>query len=153
VSPGSPFRFRLERIRALRERRADLARQELARANLRLTGSEDRLRAIDAHLERIRAEQRRAASCSSSIRAEELRERQAFAEHVESQRTRGVSEVALREADVANRSDELGQAAQEHQMLERLKERRRAEHASEQARHEVSVLDDIAIERFRRSVA
>jgi len=153
VSPGSPFRFRLERLRALRERREDLAREELVKANLRLTGSEARLRAIDARLERIRAEQRSAASESSSVPAEELRNHQAFAEHVESQRTDGASEVARHEADVASRSDDLGRAAREHQTLERLKERQRAEHGREQVRREVLVLDDIAIDRYRRSVA
>jgi flagellar FliJ protein len=153
VSPGHPFRFRLERLRALRERREDLARQELAKANLRLTGSQARLRAVGDHLERIREEQRSAAGRASSVSAGELRDRQAFAEHIEAQRTDGAQEVARCAADVAIRTDEFGHAAREREMLERLKERRLAEHARDAARREVATLDDIGIDRFRRSVA
>jgi len=130
-----------------------MAREELAKANRRLSGSEALLRATDERLERIRAEQRSTSGEASSVRADELRTRQALAEHVESQRSDRASEVARNEAAVANRSDDLGRAAREHQTLERLKERQRAEHGREQVRHEVLVLDDIAIGRFRRSVA
>ena len=55
---STTFRFRLERVRALRERREDLARQELAKAVTRLAGSRERLQAVDEQLERVRAEQR-----------------------------------------------------------------------------------------------
>jgi flagellar FliJ protein len=153
VSTGSSFRFRLERVRALRERREDLARQELAKAISRLTGSEHRLRAVEDHLERVRAAQRDATSESMTVRADELCARQAFVEHVEAQRTSGAHELARHEADVADRGSELGHAAREHQMLERLKERQRAEHEREASRREGIVLDEIALDGFRRSAA
>lgn len=62
-------------------------------------------------------------------------------------------ELEQREADVAERGDELGRAAREHRMLERLKERQRDEHDREVGRREGIVLDEIAIDRFRRSAA
>jgi len=153
VSTGSSFRFRLERVRALRQRREDLARQELARAVSRLTGSQHRLDAVDAHLERVLADQRLATSAASTVDADELRARQAFVEHVEAQRTSGARELQQREADVALRDSELGHAAREHHMLERLKERQRDQHDRETGRREGIVLDEIALDRFRRSAA
>lgn len=153
VSTGSSFRFRLERVRALRERREDVARQELAKAVSRLTGSQSRLDAVDAHLERILAEQRVATSTSMTVDAEELRARQAFVERIEAQRVSEALELRQREVDVAERDSELGEAAREHRMLERLKERQHAEHDREAGRLEGIALDEIAIDRFRRSAA
>ena len=153
MSTGSSFRFRLERVRALRERREDLARQELAKALSRRTGSEDRLQAVDAHLARILDDQRLATSATATVAVEELLARQAFVEHVEAQRLSGARELARHEADVAERDVALGEAAREHRMLERLKERQRDEHEREAGRRESIVLDEIAIDRFRRSAA
>jgi flagellar protein FliJ len=154
VSTGSSFRFRLERVRALRERKESLAKQELAQAITRLTGSQDRLRTMEAHLAHARAEQRLATSeTATTVSAEELRAHQAFVERVEAQRTMGRHELARHEADVADRDTELGRAAREHQILERLKDRQRAEHDREAGQRERIALDEIAIDRFRRSAA
>lgn len=153
MSHGSSFRFRLERVRALRERREDLARQELARAHARLAGSQDRLRAVEHRLEQLRAEQRAASDATGAVSAAELSARQAFVEHVETQRASGIHECSRDEAAVADRSSELGHAARDRQMLERLRERQRAEHERELGRREGLVLDEIAIDRFRRSAA
>jgi flagellar protein FliJ len=155
VTTGPSFRFRLERIRALRERSEDLARQELARAVSRLSGSRDRLGEVDAHLERVRAYQRQrlATDASATISAGELLAHQAFAEHVETQRTNGVRDLERRAAEVADRDAEFGHAAREHQMLERLKEHRRIEHERETQRRENNLLDEIAMDRSRRSAA
>jgi flagellar export protein FliJ len=51
------------------------------------------------------------------------------------------------------RDAELVTAASEHEMLERLRERRRGEHIREAARRELGALDEIAAARFRRSSA
>lgn len=157
MSTAPSFRFRLERIRALRQRTEDLARQELARAVLQLNGSHDRLRTVEDHLEQARAYQRLATGPderrSAPIDAAELLAHQAFVEHVEAQRTMGIRELERHQADVADRDTQLGLAARERQMLERLKERRRAEHTREAGRRESQQLDEIALERFRRSVA
>jgi flagellar protein FliJ len=153
VTTGPSFRFRLERIRALRERREDLAKQKLARAVSRLSSSQERLDAVDARLERARAYQRLAAGETTTVSAGELLAQQALVEHVEAQRTVGVDELEHHEAEVADRDAELGHAAREHQMLERLKERRRNEHERETMRRENNLLDELAMDRSRRSVA
>jgi flagellar protein FliJ len=153
VSQGSSFRFRLERVRALRERREELARQELAKAMSGLAGSRDRLRAVEARLEQLRAEQRAASGLENTVSAGELCAQQAFVEHVEAQRAGGVHELTRHEAAVALRGSELGHAARERQTLERLRDRQRAEHEREVGRREGLALDEIALERFRRSAA
>jgi flagellar protein FliJ len=156
VSPAPSFRFRLERIRALRQRKESLARQELARAISLRTGSRDRLRHVEEHLERALTHQRLAAgegANTTTVSAAELLARQAFVEHVEAQRTMGMRELERHEADVADRDTQLGRAAREHEILERLKNRRRAEHEREAGRRESEQLDEIALERFRRSAA
>jgi flagellar FliJ protein len=147
------FRFRLERVRALRERREDLARRALADAIARMSCSQEQLRTVEEHLEHARAEQRLNAGRSLSVSAAELQARQAFLERVEAQRRESVRELERHEAQVADRDTDLGHAARERQMLERLKERQREEHARETLRSESNALDEIAIDRFRRSAA
>jgi flagellar protein FliJ len=157
VSTAPSFRFRLERIRTLRQRKENLARQELARAVSQLTGSQDRLRRVEEHLERAHTHQRLATGVggvgTGAISAADLLARQAFVEHVEAQRTMGMRELERHEADVADRDTQLGRAAREHEILERLKERQRIEYEREAGRRENERLDEIALERFRRSAA
>jgi flagellar FliJ protein len=147
------FRFRLERVRALRERREDLARQALAQALTERSDSQARLMTAEAHLEQARSEQRRATGPAASATAAELQARQAFVEHVEAQRLDGVRELERHDSEVADRDVDLGLAARDREMLERLKERHRAEHIRELERRESGTLDEIALERFRRSAA
>ncbi len=153
MSTAPSFRFRLERVRALRQRKENLARQELARAISQRAGSLDRLRRVEEHLERAQTYQRAATGQSGTVNAADLLARQAFVEHVEAQRTMGMRELERHEADVADRDTQLGRAAREHEIIERLKDRRRAEHEREAGRRESEQLDEIALERFRRSAA
>ncbi len=149
----SDFRFRLERVRALRERKEEIAKQQLAHALSRLLANEERLREVEDQLAAALDGQRGAADSSDSLSAQDLIARQAFVERVEQQRRQGTHEVKRSEHDVANRGAALTDAAQEHQMLERLKERHRAAHLRELARREGETLDEIALDRFRRNVA
>lgn len=153
MSTAPSFRFRLERVRALRQRKEDLAQQELARAISQRADSEDRLRRVEEHLEQALTHQRLAAGPSSAVSAADLLARQAFVEHVEAQRTMGMRELERHDADVADCGAQLGRAAREHEILERLKERQRSEHQREAGRREGERLDEIALERFRRSAA
>jgi flagellar export protein FliJ len=153
VSTAPSFRFRLERVLSLRQRKESFARQELARALSQLLGSQDRLRRVEEHLEEAYSHQRLATSQSSTVSAADLLARQAFVEHIEAQRTMGIRELERHEADVADRDTQLGHAAREHQILERLKDRQLAEHEREVGRRESDQLDEIALERFRRSAA
>jgi len=141
----------------LRQRKESLARHELARAISRRSGSQDRLRRVEEHLKQALTHQRLATGGSgrgaSTVSAADLLARQAFVEHVEAQRTMGIRELERHEADVADRDSQLGRAAREREILERLKDRRRAEYEREAVRREGIVLDEIGLERFRRSAA
>jgi flagellar export protein FliJ len=153
VSTGPSFRFRLERVRALRERRTESARLELAKAISTSSDSRMRLYDVNAELERAREQQRRAALPASAVDAHQLHAQQAYAERVEAQRRARLEEHARHEAAVAGRTEELTRAARSQRTLERLKERKHAEHEREASRLEGALLDEIAIERHRRSAA
>jgi flagellar export protein FliJ len=148
---GPVFRFRLERVRAVRERDEQLAQQELAEAVALRSSTEADLRAAEAHLERARSEHRAHAGGAPTLDATELVARQAFLERVEAQRVIRVRELEQREAQVAERDAKLATAATEHEMLNRLKERHRGEHEREAAGRERDALDEIAATRFGRS--
>jgi flagellar export protein FliJ len=147
------FRFRLERVRAVRERKEKLAQRELADAISRHSSTVADLRTADAHVEHARTQQRAVAAQSEAVSATDLLARQAFLERVEAQRRLHARELEQREVEVAARDAELATAASEHEMLNRLSERRRGEHDREAARRELGVLDEIAVTRFRRSRA
>jgi flagellar export protein FliJ len=150
---GSSFRFRLERVRALRERRETIAKQDLARAISRLTVTQEELAAADARLQRARRHAREATAQAVTVDAAELQARQAFLENVEATRRARSQDVAQRQGEVARRGAELTLAAGEHEMLIRLRERQRSEHESELSRLERNALDEMATVRFGRSVA
>jgi flagellar export protein FliJ len=150
--PPTQFRFRLERVRALRERKEDLAKQQLALALGRLADSEDRLRAAGRRLHDAR-EEHSSAVRSRTFSGADLRAGQAFLERVEAQRSAGIEELRRSESEVADSGAALSVAAEEHRMLERLKRRHEAEHVLELQRVEGATLDEIAIDRFRRSSA
>jgi flagellar export protein FliJ len=140
-------------VRAVRERKEKLAKQELARAISRRSNTEAELQSANADLQQAHSEQRSLAAHPQTMSADELIARQAFLERIEARRGAHAQELKLREGEVANRDAELATAASEHEMLNRLKERHRGEHDRELARRESNVLDEIATARFRRSPA
>ena|ERR1700728_721192 len=150
---GPLFRFRLERVRSVRERAEDLAKQELAQAISRRSDTEAELRAAEVQLERAHIEQRADTAEAGTLGSEELLARQAFLERVEAQRGTHASELRQREEEVADRDAQLTTAAAQHEMLKRLRERQRVEHERQEASREQGALDEIAASRFGRSVA
>jgi len=148
---GPVFRFRLERVRAVRERTEQLAQQELARAISLRSSTEADLRATEAHLEQAHIEHRAHTTDAHTLGATELLGRQAFLERVEAQRGAHIQELQQRDAQVAEGDAKLATAAIEHEMLNRLRERHRGEHEREAASRERTALDEIATVRFGRS--
>jgi flagellar FliJ protein len=145
------FRFRLERVRELRERREDLAKQALAAAMADHFRAEEQLREAELRIANARAAQLDATT--SPRAAIDLLGHQAYLERAESAETVTRQNLDCRELELADRRDALGRAARDRQALERLKERRRAEHQREATRIEGLVLDEIAINNFRRRTA
>jgi len=145
------FRFPLERLRALRERGEDLAKQELAGALHRQAHCAERLRAMGEQVAGAFAAQRAAATSGSS--AVDLAAAQAYLERMEQAREAGRLDLDRHDAEVGVRRDALREAARQRQALERLKERRRADHDRAVARAEGAVLDEIALTQHRRSAS
>ena len=150
MSPPA-FTFRLERVRALRERTEDLAREDLAASlSLRLQG-EGMLRLAESRLDDARELQR--GQAVAPLTGEDLRAAQAYLEQTERMREAAAHDLDRRDAEVEARRGALEIAARERQVLERLKERRLAEHRQEAARVESGLLDEMATARFRRPEA
>ena len=145
---GPSFRFRLERVRALREHGEDLAKQDLAGAMMRRSQCEERLRDADDRLDGARSAQRSAGDEATS--ADDLLARQAYLERIEQARAETARDLDRHEVEVQDRRDSLAEAARAREVLERLKKRSRASFDLETARAEGRDLDEIAINTFRR---
>jgi len=148
---GPSFRFRLERVRALRERTEDEAKQAFAGAMQERVRSE---REVLSAAERV-AQAREAQLDATGVRtsASDLVARQAYLERSELAHRASQDDLGLREQALEVKREELTEAARDRQALERLKEHRRQEHEREQARIEAATLDEIAINGFRRRAA
>jgi flagellar protein FliJ len=148
---GPSFRFRLERVRALRERAEDEAKEAFAGA------MQERLR---SEREMEDAARRVAEACAAQLEATgapvsatELLARQAYLERSERAHQTSQEDLNRRDHTVEQRREELTEAARDRQALERLKENRRTEFLREQARIEAADLDEIALNGFRRRAA
>jgi flagellar FliJ protein len=148
---GPSFRFRLERVRALRERREDAAKEELAGAMLRHRRCEEEVQAAAERIAHAHAAQVDATRATSS--ATDLLARQAYLERAERAHQATRTDLQRHEVELVQRRDALTQAARERQALERLKEQRRADHEREMARQEGLMLDEIALNGYRRNAA
>jgi flagellar FliJ protein len=141
----------LERVRALRESFEDQAREELAASmSIRLKG-EAMLRAASERYAGAQDTRRQAAGLETS--GQDLLAVQAYMERTSRAREAAELELGRREAEVDARRTALLAAARERQVLERLKERRAADHKRESNRIEGVLLDEMAISSHRRAEA
>ena len=145
----SPYRFRLERVRALRERREDEAKMELATAML---AQQQREQELDAAARRIdTAREAQLQTCTST--AADLMVRQAYLERVEGDHRSNLADLHHQEEVVAGRRVALTEAAQAREALERLKAKGLAEHQRQEQRIENAALDEMATNGHRRRAA
>jgi len=146
-----PFNFRLERVRALRERFEDQAREELAESlSVRLKGEAMLRAASDTYAQ---AQQKRRHATGVELTGQDLVASQAYVERASRLRHAAELELDRREAEVDARRTALVAASRERQVLERLKERRLADHRRESERTEAGLLDEMAITAHRRQEA
>jgi flagellar protein FliJ len=146
-----PFNFRLERVRALRESFEDQAKEDLAASlSVRLKG-EAMLRAASESFTHAQATRRDSATLD--LTGQDLLAAQAYIERTSRARQAAELELDRRDAEVDARRTALIAAARERQVLERLKERRRADHHRETERIEGALLDEMAIVSHRRAEA
>jgi flagellar protein FliJ len=147
------FTFRLARVKSLRERAEEHAREELARElALRLRG-EALLRAAADAAAGARESGRFAVERAGATGLE-LVAAQQWVERAERERREAALDLDRRDAEVAARRDALAAAARDRQALTRLEERQRTEHDREAARAAQLALDEMALAvHRRRSVA
>jgi flagellar FliJ protein len=141
------FSFRLERVRALRERAEDHAKEEYAASLAHRTEGESLLRAASETRDRARTEARTVGPAGSGM---DLLASQAWLERLELARQAAELELDRRDAEVEARHVALVNAARERHALERLSDKRRAEHALEANRREAYELDELAAAGHRR---
>jgi flagellar FliJ protein len=134
---GPSYRFRLERVRALRERHEEQAKQHFAIALLAHEHSQEELARVNARIESARSAQLTATGG-------DLIAHQNYVERLEHLRQLALQDVARREVELSERRMALTKASQDREALERLKEKGLVDHNREQARVEQNTLDEIA---------
>jgi flagellar FliJ protein len=148
---STPFTFRLERVKSLRERAEDQAREELGRTLTHRVRGEALVRqagdVVSAARDSGRDAVLRGASGADLIAA------QAWLERAERRRLDAVADLKRREMEVELRREALAAAAREREAIERLERRRRADHEAEMGRRAQAALDEVALTVHRRGTA
>jgi flagellar protein FliJ len=145
------FVFRLERVRSLRERAEERAAEDLAHElRLRLRG-EAMLREAAEAASAATQTGRDAVMSRSSGR--DLIAAQAYIERAERTKREAALDLDRQEAEVAARRDALQAAARDRQVMDKLKQRQRADHDATWARKAQGALDEVALSVHRRGVA
>jgi flagellar FliJ protein len=145
------FTFRLERVKSLRERVEEHAREELAR--------ELALRVRGAALLREAAHNAQAAQATGrdtvlrGATGADLLAAQQWMERAEKERREAELDLDRQDAEVAARRDALTAAARDREAISRLEARQRAGFEREAARVAQNELDEMALAVHRRGVA
>jgi flagellar FliJ protein len=142
------FTFRLERVRTLRERAEEHAREALSAELRHRAEGEALLRAADEAVGAAREHGRAVPGGRAS--ATEFVSAQNFLETTERRRAEAEIELARRDAEVTVKREVLVAAARDRQAIDKLKERRKAEHDAEWARRSQNTLDELALAVHRR---
>lgn len=147
---GTPsFNFRLERVRSLRERAEETAREELARELTHRVRGEALVRQATQAVDEARGAGRVGIATSGA----DLIAGQAWMERLEARRVDAVAELGRRDASVARSRAALTERAREREAIERIKRKRRADHDAEALRRAQIALDEVAMTVHRRGTA
>jgi flagellar protein FliJ len=145
------FVFRLERVRSLRKRAETRAREDLAHElRLRLRGEAMLLEATEAASAATQTGRDAVTARSSGM---DLIAAQAYIERAERTKREAALDLDRQDAEVAARRAALQTAARDRQVMDKLKERKRAAHDTEWARKAQGALDEVALSVHRRGVA
>jgi flagellar protein FliJ len=143
---GPSFRFRLERVRALRERHEEQAKQDFAVALRHRQQCREEVACADDRIVQAQRAQARAAG-------RELHAHQTYLERMEHARTLALQELERQEIELEARRVALTKASQDREALERLKEKGLADHLREAARIDQITTDEIAGNGYWRRAA
>ncbi len=144
--------FRLERVRALRERTEKLAKEELASSLAVQMRGEALLMAAARRVQDAGASRRRAAE-DGELTGADLTAAHAYFERARLAREAVALDLDRQEADVDARRGLLTEASRDRRAIERLEDRWREERRVQLARVEGAELDEIAITAHRRRSA
>jgi len=145
------FVFRLERVRSLRERAEERAREELAHElRLRLRGEAMLREAAEAASAATQTGRDAVTARSTGM---DLIAAQAYIERAERTKREAALDLDRQEAEVAARRVALQAAARDRQVMDKLKQRQRADHDATWARKAQGALDEVALSVHRRGVA
>jgi flagellar protein FliJ len=143
------FTFRLERVRDLRERAEEAAREELARElQLRMRGEALLMEATNAVS--VARDAGRGAFERSGASGADMLAAQAYMERTERDRREAALDLDRQDAEVEARRRALTAASRERQTIGKLEERQRAAHDREMARRAQIDLDEVALVVQRR---
>jgi flagellar FliJ protein len=145
-----PFAFSLERVREVRAHEEDKAREAFA-ASLSLRARGVALLA-DAKA-RAAAAREQAIAKSAPLTGAALLSEQAWLERVQRSQQQAALELERRNDELEQRRAALTAAGQRRQVLDRLKDRKRQDHAIEAARRDAVVLDEVALNGHIRRLA
>jgi flagellar FliJ protein len=145
------FVFRLERVRSLRERAEERAREDLAHElRLRLRGEAMLREAAEAASAATQTGRDAVTSRSTGM---DLIAAQAYIERAERTKREAALDLDRQEAEVAVRRAALQAAARDRQVMDKLEARQRADHDATWARKAQGALDEVALAVHRRGVA
>lgn len=147
-----PFRFGLERVRELREHDEDRAREEFAASLNRRARGAAMLQAAQDLIEQAR-DGRRTGAATGPLTGQDLMSQQLWLERLERHRDSAARELDRSDHELTVRRGELNEARQKREVLEKLKERRRDEHAAASARRQGAALDEMALSAHVRRMA
>jgi flagellar protein FliJ len=146
------FTFRLERVRTLRERAEEQAREALTQEIRHRDEGQSLLDEARANVRAACALNRNAMASGGMTSAVNLLAIQSYVERTEQLQSTAAIELSRREAEVSVKRDHLATAARERQAIDKLKERQLADHTAEWARKSQNTLDELALAVHRRGV-
>jgi flagellar FliJ protein len=143
------FTFRLERVKSLRERAEEHAREDLARElTLRMRG--EALLRQAAHEAASARDSGRDMVMRAGATGADLIAAQHFIEHAERGRREAALDLDRQNAEVDARRVALAEAAREREVIAKLEARQRAAHDAEAARVAQIATDEMALAVHRR---
>jgi flagellar FliJ protein len=146
------FTFRLERVRTLRERAEERAREELAQELQHRLRAEAIVRQATSVAAAAQGAGRDAVQAERTS-ALDLQAAQAYIERAERARREAALDLDRQDAEVAARRDALAAAARDREAIDRLKDKQRADFENEWARRAQNQLDEVALGVHRRGGA
>jgi flagellar FliJ protein len=147
----APFKFRLERVRAMRERSEDEAKEGLAQSMAARARGAGRLSESATQVQAARDGQLGAAT--RGVNVEHMLAHQAFIERTERAQQAAEIDLSRQDAEVAARRVALQEAARDRQVLEKLKDKQATAHRREAERVESRQIDELALAAHRRRSA